>query len=127
MINQTSEQRVCDLIDKQLPASGWIVQSKDKINLGAGVGLVVREYQTDIGPADYILFINKKPVGIIEAKRKEEGIHLTVHEMQTDDYATLKLKYLNKEPLVFLYESTGDVTRFTDHTDPKPCSLQKRL
>jgi len=48
MTNQTPEQRARDLIDKQLTASGWIVQSKDKINLGAGVGVAVREYQTDI-------------------------------------------------------------------------------
>ena len=124
MINQTPEQHARDLIDKQLTASGWVVQSKDKINLGAGVGVAVREYQTDIGPADYILFVNKKPVGVIEAKRKEEGIHLTVHETQTEDYATSKLKYLHNEPLVFLYESTGDVTRFTDYTDPKPRSRE---
>ncbi len=40
------------------------------------MGIAVREYQTDIGPADYVLFVDKKPVGIIEAKRIEEGIHL---------------------------------------------------
>jgi type I restriction enzyme R subunit len=124
MPNQNPEQIARDNIDKQLVASDWIIQTKDKINLGAGVGVAVREYQTDIGPADYILFVNRKPVGVIEAKRKEEGIHLTTHESQTEEYATSKLKYLNNEPLVFLYESTGDVTRFTDYTDPKPRSRE---
>ncbi|MDI6802974.1 MAG: type I restriction-modification enzyme R subunit C-terminal domain-containing protein [Bacteroidota bacterium] len=124
MHNQNPEQIARDNIDKQLVASDWIIQTKDKINLGAGVGVAVREYQTDIGLADYILFVNRKPVGVIEAKRKEEGIHLTTHESQTEEYAASKLKYLNNEPLVFLYESTGDVTRFTDYTDPKPRSRE---
>lgn len=124
MPNQNPEQIARDHIDKQLVASDWIIQTKDKINLGAGVGVAIREYQTDIGPADYILFVNRKPVGVIEAKRKEEGIHLTTHESQTEEYAASKLKYLKNEPLVFLYESTGDVTRFTDYTDPKPRSRE---
>src|SRR5438128_445592 len=105
-----------------LVASGWLVQSKKQINLAAAVGVAVREYQTDIGPADYILFVNKKPVGVIEAKREEEGVRLTVHEDQSSEYASAKLKYFISEPLPFVYESTGEVTRFTDYRDPKPRS-----
>ncbi len=120
--NQNPEQLVRDQIDKMLKASGWQVQSKKQINLAAGVGVAVREYQTDIGPADYILFVNKKPVGLIEAKREEESVRLTVHEDQSADYATAKLKYINNDPLPFVYESTGEVTRFTDYRDPKPRS-----
>ena len=66
-------------------------------------------------PADYVLFVDKKPIGIIEAKRSEEGVHLTMHEDQSEGYAAAKLKYLNNEKLPFVYESTGDVTRFTDY------------
>lgn len=51
--------------------SGWAVQDKYKINLSDGVGQAVREYQTDVGPADYVLFVDKKAVGVIEAKREE--------------------------------------------------------
>jgi type I restriction enzyme R subunit len=46
-------------IDKNLIKAGWIIQDKNKINLSAGLGVSVREYPTDSGPADYILFINK--------------------------------------------------------------------
>src|SRR3954465_14878798 len=120
--NQTPEQLVRDQIDKMLLASGWLVQSKKQINLAAAVGVAVREYQTDIGPADYILFVNKKPVGVIEAKREDEAVRLTVHEEQTEGYAKAKLRLLNNEPLRFAYESTGEVTRFTDYRDPKPRS-----
>ena len=122
MPNQNPEQIARDNIDKQLLACGWVIQDKAKLNLQAALGIAVREYQTDIGPADYVLFVDKKPVGIIEAKRAEEGVHLTIHEDQSEGYASAKLKYLNNEKLPFVYESTGDLTRFTDYRDGKPRS-----
>jgi type I restriction enzyme R subunit len=87
--NQNPEQLARDEIDGQLIACGWIIQHKKHINLNAGIGVAVREYKTNVGPADYILFIDKKPVGVIEAKRIEEGLHLTTHEDQTEDYAAM--------------------------------------
>jgi len=122
-LNQNPEQVARDHIDALLKQSGWAVQSLKEINLNKGLGQAVREYQTDVGPADYVLFVNKKAVGVIEAKRAEEGHHLTTHESQTEGYAGAKLKWVdNKEPLPFLYESTGAITRFTDGRDPKPRS-----
>jgi type I restriction enzyme R subunit len=122
MHNQNPEQIARDNIDKQLVACGWIIQDKKKFNLAAGLGIAIREYQTDIGPADYVLFVDKKPIGIIEAKRKEEGVRLTTVEEQSSQYANAKLRLLNNDPLPFVYESTGEVTRFTDYRDPKPRS-----
>jgi type I restriction enzyme R subunit len=120
MTNQNPEQIARDQIDKQLLACGWVVQSKSKINLSENLGVAVREYLTDVGPADYVLFVDGKPVGVIEAKREEEGHKLSVHEDQAEDYATAKLKYLNNEKLPFVYLSTGEVTALTDFRDPKP-------
>lgn len=117
--NQNPEQKARDNIDAQLKQAGWIVQSAKRIDLNAGLGQAVREYQTDVGPADYVLFIDKKAVGVIEAKREEEGQRLTAHESQTEGYAAVKLKWVdNKAPLPFLYESTGILTRFTDAAIP---------
>ncbi|SFC84493.1 type I restriction enzyme, R subunit [Parapedobacter composti] len=122
-MNQDPEQIARDNIDKQLIACGWVIQDKDKINLNAALGVVVRYYLTQDGKeTDYVLFIDKKPVGVIEAKREEEGHRLTTVEEQSNEYANSKLKYLNNDPLPFVYESTGDVTRFTDFRDPKPRS-----
>ncbi|MCD6397734.1 MAG: DEAD/DEAH box helicase family protein [Spirochaetaceae bacterium] len=118
--NQNPEQIARDKIDSMLTASGWDLQSNKKINLSAKRGVAVREYQTDIGPADYVLFVDHKPVGIIEAKREEEGHRLTVVQEQSTAYSKAKLKYLNNSPLPFVYESTGTVTQFTDYSDPKP-------
>lgn len=94
MPNQNPEQIARDNIDKQLIECGWIIQNKKQINLSAGLGVAVTEYQTEIGPADYVLFVEGKPVGVIEAKKEEEGVHLTIHEDQSKDYADSKLKYL---------------------------------
>jgi len=121
-LNQNPEQIARDKIDAELLQCGWFIQNKNQINLNAGLGVAVREYQTDIGPADYVLFVDKKPIGIIEAKRAEEGGRLTMHEEQTEGYAKAKLKYLDNQPLLFGYEGTGEVTRFTDFRDRKPRS-----
>lgn len=120
MTNQNPEQIARDHIDKQLLACGWIIQDKKRLNLAAGVGVAVREYDTDKGPADYVLFVDRKAVGVIEAKRQEEGVRLSTVEDQSLKYATAKLRLLNNDPLQFAYESTGEVTRFTDYRDPKP-------
>ncbi len=123
MTNQNPEQKARDEIDTMLVSAGWVVQSKVNVDLSAGKGVAVREYQTDIGPADYVLFVDRKPVDVIEAKRSEEGERLTTHEDQAESYAKATLKYnLNEEPLSFVYESTGVLTRFTDYRDPKPRS-----
>ena len=50
-MNQSPEELARDKIDKQLLACGWKIQNKNEINLNAGIGVAVREYQTDIGPA----------------------------------------------------------------------------
>lgn len=120
--NQTPEQKARNEIDKKLNDAGWIVQNKNRIEWSASRGIAVKEYLTDVGPADYVLFVDKKPVGIIEAKRDEEGHRLTVVEEQSAEYTSSKLKYLNNDPLPFVYESTGELTRFTDFRDPKPRS-----
>ncbi len=120
MPNQNPEQIARDHIDSALMRCGWLIQSIKQVNLYAGIGVAVKEYLTDVGPADYVLFVDGKPCGIIEAKREEEGHRINVHEGQGEEYANAKLKHLKNEPLPFVYISTGKITKFTDFTDPKP-------
>ena len=123
--NQTPEQAARDNIDKILSLAGWCVQDKNKINFAAGLGIAVREYQTDVGPADYVLFVDKVAVGVIEAKPESYGHKLTQVEDQSGGYAAARLKWVNNEqPLPFIYESTGIITRFTNGTDPAPRSRE---
>ncbi len=119
-MNQNPEQIARDNIDRQLAACGWIIQDVSTVNLFAGTGIAIREYQTDVGPADYVLFVDAKPCGIIEAKKEDEAHRINIHEEQGEGYARAKLKYLDNEPLPFVYLSTGVLTQFSDATDPKP-------
>ena len=71
------------------------------------------------GPADYVLFVDRLAVGVIEAKRDEAGEHLTDTEAQTARYAHAALKWRRGgAPLTFLFEATGQIIRFTDGRDP---------
>jgi type I restriction enzyme R subunit len=122
--NQNPEQIARDKIDQMLIKAGWLVQDYKKKNLAAAKGVAVREVHTSEGDADYGLFVNRKPVGVIEAKRVEEGHRITVHEAQAEGYAKAKIKHLNNEPLPFMYVSTGERTEFVDFRDPKPRSRE---
>lgn len=117
--NQTPEQIARDRIDSRLVAAGWTVQDKGAIDFTAALGIAVREYQTDAGPADYVLFVDRQAVGVVEAKPDSWGLRLTSVEEQSEGYAAAKLKWVsNTQALPFVYEATGEVTRFTNGRDP---------
>ncbi|MFN3167783.1 MAG: DEAD/DEAH box helicase family protein [Phycisphaeraceae bacterium] len=121
--NKHPEQVARDKIDKLLKGASWELQSKDQMSVFAAPGVAVREMQTTEGPADYILFADSTPAGIVEAKKEDEGVRLTTVEEQTNKYRTSPIKLLdNDASLRFGYESTGTLTRFTDYADPKPRS-----
>lgn len=121
MASLTPEQQARETIDAMLVASGWVVQDIKAMNVGAATGVAVREYPTDTGPADYILFVHRKPVGVVEAKKADQGEKLTVHEDQAEGYAAAKLKWtIGDAALPFCYLSTGAITKHWDMRDPKP-------
>lgn len=123
--NQNPEQIARDAIDACLRDAGWVVQDKKSFNPSAGVGLAVREWTTDIGPADYVLFLGTTPIGIIEAKPDTWGHKILAVEEQSTGYGDATLKHVKSdEPLPFIYEATSKVTRFTDRRDPKPRSRE---
>ena len=62
------EERARQKIDQLLEAAGWIVQSRQNLNLGSGIGIALRELPSPTGPADYWLFVNRRLVGAVEAK-----------------------------------------------------------
>ena len=123
--NQHPEQAARDRIDVRLHAAGWKVQDKAAIDFDAGLGIAIREYGTDIGPADYALFVDRRPIGVVEAKPEDWGEKLTTVEEQSGGYAKAKLKWVkDSTPLPFVYESTGTITRFTNGRDPEPRSRE---
>lgn len=118
----TPEEKSRLIIDKMLRDAGWVIQNMKQFNPGAATGIAVREFQTSTGPADYVLFVDRKPVGIIEAKKA--GAIPTTFEAQSNRYSESNLKYANVSDLPFVYESTGIETRFTDKRDPVPRSRE---
>ena len=63
----TPEAKAREAIDKKLSQAGWIIQDMKQLNLFAGLGVAVREFPTSTGPVDYALFVDGKPVGVVEA------------------------------------------------------------
>ena len=121
----TPEQKARKIIDVKLTESGWILQDKREFNPAAARGVAVREFQTDSGPVDYLLFVSRKPIGVIEAMRAEEGQNITIHESQSKRYAGSTIKWaVRGQILRFAYESTGIITRFTDYADEKERSRE---
>ena len=111
-------------IDAQLVACGWVVQDHKSAAVAAARGVAVREVPVGAGRADYVLFVDRQAVGVIEAK--PVGMTLTGVEMQTLGY---QKSYPGELPssqvggvLPFGYESTGVETRFTCGLDPVPTS-----
>lgn len=121
----TPEAKAREVIDRKLEQAGWVLQDMKQLNLSAGLGVAVREFSTDTGPADYMLFVNRQAVGVIEAKKDAAAENITVIENQTERYATANWKWrTNNSPLRFLFEATGQIIRFTDGADPAPRSRE---
>ena len=120
----TPEQQARVNIDRLLEQAGWSVQNADSINLYASSGVAVREFplKSGHGTADYLLYVNQKAAGVVEAK--PEGSTLTGVEVQSEKYSTGLPDNLPAyhSPLPFLYESTGAETQFTNRLDPEPRS-----
>ncbi|MCL4180043.1 MAG: DEAD/DEAH box helicase family protein [Verrucomicrobia bacterium] len=118
----TPEERARQEIDTMLVASGWVIQTKDRINLSASAGVAVSELSFTTGEPDYTLFVDGKAIGTVEAKPARHS--LVGVEEQSTKYVTGVPHSLPHwhTPLPFCYESTGEETRFTNRLDPEPRS-----
>ncbi|MER7011198.1 DEAD/DEAH box helicase family protein [Saccharopolyspora sp. NPDC000359] len=119
-----TESQVREELDKTLRAAGWSVQDSGELDL-TKLGVARREAHTEAGYADYLLYVDKMPVGVIEAKR--EGEDLTKAQAQAAKYAAGLTENLKKRAwlegvLPFQYVTDGNETRFLNQLDPKPRS-----
>src|ERR1700739_1408594 len=120
---EAPEQKARRKIDADLTAAGWAVQNRDELDLTAGRGIAVREFpmKSGFGYADYLLYLDRKAVGAVEAKASGT---LTGVEAQSAKYAAGLPDNLpaHRRPLPLLFESNGSVIFFTNGLDPKPRS-----
>ena len=109
-------------IDALLGLAGWVVVDVHDANIHAARGVAIREFALDAGHgiADYLLYLDGKACGVIEAKK--EGATLTGVEPQSGRYAQGLPAALPawRRPLPFVFESTGVETHFTNGLDPEP-------
>lgn len=122
-----AEQKARVLIDRQLEAAGWAVQDRDTLSLYVPQrGIALREVvmKAGHGRVDYLLYVDKRVVGVIEAKPM--GTPLSGVEWQSAMYATglpedVRLSALDRQGrLPFVFEASGTETHFTNGFDPEP-------
>ncbi len=112
-------------IDDHLVAAGWAVQDYKAFNPGAARGIALREVPLDSGRCDYLLLVDRIPLGVIEAKK--EGTTLSTVSDQSALYGESLPDFLaallpGTKKIPFAYESTGVETLFRDERDPEPRS-----
>ena len=118
-MRETPEQQARREIDRQFTAAGWIVQERRRLNLHAGPGVALCETDVEGGFADYMLFVDAKAIGVLEAKAA--GTPLVGVAEQSEAYARAALTDFQRwtNPLQFTYESNGEECRFRDLRDPR--------
>ncbi|WP_079417945.1 type I restriction-modification enzyme R subunit C-terminal domain-containing protein [Thiomonas intermedia] len=118
------EQQARRAIDDLLTTAGWAVQDVAAADIRAARGVAIREFPLKAGHgfADYLLYVDGKAAGVIEAKK--EGFALTGVETQSSKYTQGLPDGLPRwrNPLPFAFQSTGVETRFTNGLDPEPRS-----
>ncbi len=117
-------EKARETIDDLLSRAGWTICDKASANISAHRDVAIRFFQlkSGHGEGDYMLYVDGKAAGVIEAKK--EGTTLTDVEPQSAKY-TKGLpdgSPAGKNPLPFAYESTGIEMRFTNGLDPAPRS-----
>ena len=128
----TPEQRARDKIDRQLAAAGWVVQDHRDMDIHADSGVAVREYplkwkeggEAKSGFADYLLYVDGRAIGVVEAKPAGHTLQGVI--LQSKKYTEGLHQWVPAwgRPLPFAYESTGEVTQFTNGLDPDPRSRE---
>ena len=117
---QNPEAKARENIDQLLIDAGWDIQDMKELNIMAKLWVAVREFPIKwYGEADYLLYVDGKAIGVIEAKKEWDT--LTGVETQSAKYSDNFPDYVDcwKKPLAFSYQSTGIETRFTNHMEPE--------
>jgi len=122
MPKKEPEEQAREIIDNLLELAGWKVQDRKDYDPTQGLGIAIREFPFGSGEGDYALFVDRKAIGVIEAK--PVGTTLGGVDSQSGKYAeSFPENYPHVHlPLPFVYESTGEETLFRNLRDPTPRS-----
>jgi type I restriction enzyme, R subunit len=80
----TPEDKARENIDQLLTKAGWAVRDQSDTNILAYRGVAIRNFTLKPGHgfADYLLYVDRRAAGVIEAKN--EGVTLTGVETQSE-------------------------------------------
>ena len=128
----TPEQQAREKIDGQLEDCGWVVQDFASMDIHAARGVAIREYplkwkqgaEIKSGFADYLLYADGWAIGVVEAKRAGHTLQGVLIQSEKYTEGLDKQVPARYRPLPFAYESTGEVTQFTNGLDPDPRSRE---
>jgi len=74
----TPEEKARLNIDHLLELAGWRVQDIKDYDPTRSLGVAVREFPLSSGEADYVLFVDRIAVGVIEAKPERDKVNLDI-------------------------------------------------
>ena len=119
----TPEQRARREIDRQLTAAGWLVQTRNRLNLHAAPGIALCETDVASGFADYMLFLDGKALGVLEAKAAGilQSKRAMRHHLATRPVAEklCMLDSLRERALAIRGHTTGDAAIRDDNPTPR--------
>lgn len=108
-----------EFIDKLLTVSGWgpIVPFAQGKQYAQGS---VEEYETETGPADYVLFHNEQPIAIVEGKKVAVAPQnvLTQAERYARGITTAPWRFGGEYRIPFIYSTNGKIVWFRDLRHP---------
>lgn len=116
------EQKARVKIDKVLESAGWTVVARDEYTNAINAQAVKENILQGNKEADYILYLDGKAIGVLEAKREDNQLGLAVAE-QAQNYANILPIWVQtwKNPLPFIFLSNGNLLLFKDMREAKPC------
>lgn len=134
------EERAREWINRKLEDAGWKVINRDEFAPGM-TAVAIREAMMEGGlEADYLLMLNGKAAGVLEAKREEIRLDDPKLIVQAERYTEKLPGWVSalERPLPLIYLSNGKEIAFRDRREadhgyklikkfPRPKDLNKRL
>ncbi len=119
MVEMTPEQKAREVINRMLNDAGWVIV--DRASYSPGLSAVAIEEGIMKGglEADYLLFLNGKAIGVLEAKREEVALSDIV-VAQAENYTRKLPDWCSSwyETLPIIYLSNGKEILFRNASLP---------
>jgi len=110
----TPEEKARVRIDQMFSDAGWKVVSRDEYSPSISAAAIEEGILQGGKEADYLLFINGKAVGVLEAKKASTDVSSNTVIGQAEGYTHRLTRYYQfySNPLPIVYVSNGFVTLF---------------